>query len=121
MTLLWIFLGALLLMLLAFAGLLRTAKRWISEGLELQHGGIETTGLVIAKVQDRTSRFIKYEYSDQFGRRHQRKVMAIPDLWDAIQEQGPISIVYSERRPHISAPKQFLDLMNERRRSSRGG
>jgi hypothetical protein len=121
MNLVWLFLGGVLVILVAFLGLLRVAKRWINEGLELESSGIETTAVVTAKIVDRRSHYIKYQYTDQFGRRHQRKVMALPDIWDSTVEQGPISIVYSEKRPHISAPKQFVELMRERRNLPRRG
>lgn len=41
-----------------------------------------------------------------------------PDAWGAHAEGGPIAVVYSERRPKISAPKYLVDLAH---RKSRGG
>ena len=120
---LWLLLVALLVMVLVFAGLLRVAVRWGRELAELQQYGIEATGTVLEKRESRnrghTNRYIRYEYVDQFGRAHRRKVMATPDAWDAHRENGPITIVYSQRHPKISAPRYLLGVMS-RPRDARG-
>ena len=118
MTLLWIFLACILAGLAAFAKLLWVAVRWGREMIELQEHGVDTQGLVLAKVERRSTRSgagrqIKYEYSDQFGRTHRRKVLVTPDAWEAHQERGPIAVVYSERRPNVSAPKYLMELSRE--------
>ena len=116
MTLLWLFIGIVVLMALTFAGLLRVAARWGREMIELQQYGVEVTGLVLEKREYRSSRkqgrYIRYEYTDQFGRNHRRKVVATSEAWDAHRENGPIPIVYSQRRPNVSAPKYLLGVMS---------
>ena len=119
MTLLWVFLAILLLFLLMFAGVLNVARNWVYQATELQQAGIEATGVIVEKAERRNSRHIRYQYTDQFGKTHQRKVLVLPDQWDVLQEQGPVAIVYSEKRPHISAPKYLLDLARERRSQRR--
>lgn len=116
MLLVWVLLGALLLMLLVFAGLLRVAARWGRELMELQQFGIEATGTVIEKREYRNrghiNRYIRYEYTDQFGKTHRRKVLVTPDAWDTLSEGGSIALVYSQRKPAISAPKYLVGVMS---------
>ena len=94
---------------------LRVAVGWSKELIELRQYGREVTGRVVEKRQTRsrgnTSAWIRYEYADQFGRtRRSRRNIATPDAWDAHAEGGPIAVVYSQRRPMISAPKYLLSL-----------
>lgn len=115
MTLLWIFLGILLVSLVVFAGLLRVAMKWGQEGLELQQYGREVSGVVVEKrsVQRRGARStrIRYEYVDHVGTRHRsRRSLVTPEAWDAHVEGGPIAVVYSQRNPKISLPKYLLGL-----------
>lgn len=119
MTLLWVFLAVVLLFLLMCAGLLYVARNWVHQATELQQAGIETTGVVREKRERRNSRHIRYEYRDQFGRSHRRKVLVLPDEWDSLREDGPIQIVYSEKRPHVSAPEYLVELARERQSQKR--
>src|SRR5688572_3026253 len=114
MTILWIFLGFVLLFGIAAALTLRVAVRWGQEGLELRQYGIEVTGIVVEKRQTRSSRnrstWIRYEYVDQFGKTHRsRRNIVTPDAWDAHGEGGPIAVIYSQRRPNISLPKYLME------------
>ena len=109
---------------LTFFGLLRAAANWGREAIELQQYGVETTGLVIEKRSYRRrgaqSTHIRYEYTDQFGkRRRSRRNLVTPEAWDAHAEGGPIAVVYSPRHPAISLPRYLLDLGGNE--SARGG
>lgn len=120
MTLLWILLAVLLLCLIVFAGLLRVAMRWGHEAAELQQYGVEVSGVVVEKrsIQRRGARstHIRYEYVDQFGKRRRGgRMLVTPEAWDALQEGGPVPVVYSQRRPGVSLPKYLLDLAPRRR------
>ena len=112
---LWAVLGVMFIGVLGFVGVIRTAVRWGKELVELQKFGVDTTGVVLKKVSYNTkggqSRSVKYEYHDQFGAAHTRKVLVTSDAWDALQDGGPIELVYSQRRPKVSAPKYLLDVM----------
>jgi hypothetical protein len=112
---LWAVLGFLFIGVLGFAGLIRTAARWGTELIELQQFGVATTGVVLKKVSYNTkggqSRSVQYEYRDQFGATHTRKVLVTSDAWDALQDGGPIDVIYSPRRPKISAPKYLIEVM----------
>jgi hypothetical protein len=57
------------------------------------------------------SRSVKYEYRDPFGTRQTRKVLVTNDAWETLQDGGPIEIIYSQRRPKVSAPKYLVDVM----------
>ena len=94
---------------------LRVAVGWSKELIELQQYGREVTGRVVEKRQTRsrgnTSAWVRYEYVDQFGKtRRSRRNIVTPEAWDAHTEGGPIAVVYSQRRPMISAPKYLLNL-----------
>ena len=98
-----------------FVGLLRVAAKWGTEALELQQHGVDVTGRVLEKRSYRRrgvmSSHIRYEYTDQFGRRHRsRRTLVTPEAWEAHDEGGPIAVVYSPRRPAISLPRYLLDL-----------
>jgi hypothetical protein len=120
---LWTFLAVLLFAVLAclaiFIGLLRVARRWGEEAIELQRHGIEVTGTVIEKRSYRSRRqqstHIRYEYVDQFGKRHRsRRNLVTPEAWNAHHEGGSIQVIYSVRRPAISLPKYLIDLAPEK-------
>lgn len=115
MTLLWILLAFVLVMGVAFALTLRVALNWGNELLELKQFGVDGTGRVVEKRRTRqrggASTWIRYEYVDQFGKTHRsRRNLVTPEAWDAHTEGGPISIVYSQRRPKVSFPKYLLDV-----------
>lgn len=100
---------------IAAALTLRVAVGWGRELIELQRYGREVTGRVVERRQTRrrgnTSAWIRYDYVDQFGRtRRSRRNIVTLEAWDAHTKGGPIAIVYSERRPKISAPKYLTDL-----------
>jgi hypothetical protein len=113
--LIWIALGTILIAVLAFTALIRTAVRWGNQLVELKQFGVETSGTVLRKISYKTkaghSRSVTYEYRDQFGAAHTRRVLAPPDAWDSLQEGGAIDIVYSQRRPTVSAPKYLVGVM----------
>ena len=115
MTLFWFVLITVLFFALVLARLLATAVRWGREFKELEAAGVETTGVVTRKVQFSSrggrSRYIRYEYRDQFGQTHSRKVVAIGDAWETHHEGGPIAIIYSQRTPRISAAKFLYEPM----------
>ena len=115
MTLAWIVIGFVLVVAFVFWRLLMTTARWGREMLELQEHGIEATGVVLKKVTSRArgghSRYIRYEYVDRVGARHGRKVLVTDEAWDTLEEGSPIAVVYSERRPDVSAPQYLLGAM----------
>jgi hypothetical protein len=124
-TLLWIFLIAVLVVVGAGVGLLRTAVRWSHELKELEQYGVETTGTVDRKITYNTkggrSRYIRYAYTDQFGKRHTRKTIVLGDAWDQYQEGGPIPVVYSQRTPRVSAAKYVYESMSKAIREKQVG
>lgn len=98
----------------AFLATLRVAVRWGREFMELQQYGVATTGIVVDKKSESRrgarSSYIRYEYTDPFGRKHRRKVLVTPDAWESHQEGGPIEVIYSQRTPKISAPKYLIEV-----------
>jgi hypothetical protein len=113
MHLFWVAFALIVLGAFAFIGLIRKAIRWGNELVELQQFGVETTGTVLRKIsyhaKSGPSRFVQYEYRDQFGVPHTRRVVASEDVWEKLQEGGAIEVIYSQRRPKVSAPKYLMD------------
>ena len=102
-------------MAIALALTLRVAVNWSKDAVELQEHGVETKGRVTEKRQTRrrgvTSTWIRYAYTDETGASHRSgRNLVTPEAWTTHEEGGPIAIVYSRRRPKISAPKYLLDL-----------
>jgi hypothetical protein len=110
----WLALVPIVAGALLFIGAIRVAIRWGNEFAELQQFGVETTGTVLKKsafnAKPGPARFLRYEYRDQFGVPHSRKVPVTQAVWETLQEGGPIEIVYSQRRPKVSAPKYLMDV-----------
>ena len=94
MTLFWIFLISILVIVGAGVRLLMTAVRWSHELTELERYGVETTGTVDRKISYHTrgggrSRYIRYAYTDQFGKRHTRKTIVLGDTWEQSRRGAP--------------------------------
>lgn len=107
--------GFAVVMALAFALALRTAVTWSREVVELERDGVRVTGRVVEKRRQRsrgaTSAWIRYTYVDRLGRGHRsRRNLVTPDAWEGLTEGGPIAVVYSSRRPQVSAPEYLLAL-----------
>jgi len=95
----------------------------VREALDLKHlvelGGeerIETEAIVIEKKEElggirRTvrKRYLRYEYRDGFGAVHRRRAEVPEEIWREAREGGPLLVVYSPRRPGVSAPRAVLD------------
>lgn len=116
MGVVWFLLIALLIVIAVGVGLLRTAVRWGHELKELEQHGVETTGTVLRKISYHTrgggrSRYIRYGYTDQFGKQHSRKTIVLGDAWERYQEGGAIPVVYSQRTPRVSAAKYVYETM----------
>ena len=84
--------------------------------------GVETTGQVVAKLRhiharrkgsQRPSLRIHYAYRDAAGGEHEHRSLVTDSFWNEHVESGPIAIVYSKSRPHISAPKHLVELSRE--------
>ena len=98
----------------------RVAVKWTHEALELEQYGVAATGRVTEKRRRRQrhawSTWIRYEYIDAMGQTHRsRRYLVTPEAWESHVEGGPIDIVYSQRRPRISAPKYLLALKTQGR------
>lgn len=72
--------------------------------------GVPANGVVARKLRFRSNRFIlRYAYRDDTGRVHTHKSHVTREVWDAHEEGGAITVVYSRSRPEISAPKYLVD------------
>jgi hypothetical protein len=112
----WITIALAVVLLCAaiFVSLLRVAASWGRDAIELRQHGVEVTGTVVEKRSYNTRRsastHIRYEYTDQFGKRHRsRRNLVTREAWERHAEGGPIAVVYSQRRPHVSLPRYLLD------------
>lgn len=106
--------GFVVVMAIAAALALRTAMTWSRELVELERSGVRVRGRVIEKrrehrVRSGTSAWIRYTYVDRSGRTHRsRRNLVTPEAWERLSEGGAIDIVYSSRRPRVSAPEYLL-------------
>ena len=83
---------------------------------QLLADGVDSTGTVVRKLRFHTrgrTHYIRYEYVDQFGRTHSHKSAVEEDVYNSVEEGQPFPIVYSQSKPHISAPKYLIDLSRE--------
>lgn len=87
---------------------------------QLVEDGVDATGTVTAKIEHptasgskRSSRRIAYEYQDAAGQTHRHVSLITSDFWNAHAEGGPIDIVYSRSRPHVSAPRHLVELSRQ--------
>ena len=80
--------------------------------------GVEITGRVVAKLRhhhvrrkgsQRDSVRIHYAYRDAAGGEHEHRSLVTDSFWNEHVEGGPIAIVYSKSRPHVSAPKHLVE------------
>lgn len=81
----------------------------------LAEDGLEATGFVVRKQTfsgrgGRTYR-LRYRYVDQMGREHSHRSVVDDDVYKRYNEGDPFPIVYSRSKPHISAPKDVVDLV----------
>jgi hypothetical protein len=56
-----------------------------------------------------SARRVRYEYVDQFGRTHSHRSTVPDDVYRSCEEGGPFPVVYSQSRPHVSAPKYLVE------------
>jgi hypothetical protein len=85
----------------------------IRRGLQLKQlagDGVEAAGTVTRKltfrgrgISQRTYRVL-YSYTDEFGSPHRAKTGVSKAVFDDLEEGGPIAIMYSRSRPHVSGP-----------------
>lgn len=80
----------------------------------LLEDGIETTGTVVQKLTfgGRSGggvRRIRYEYVDRLGRSYSHRSTVPDDVYQSCEEGGPFPVVYSQSKPHVSAPKYLVE------------
>lgn len=76
--------------------------------------GVETTGTVVQKLTFRRKtgtgvHRIRYQYVDQVGRTQCHRSTVPEDVFRSCEEGGPFPVVYSQSKPHISAPKYLVE------------
>ncbi|MDZ4404138.1 DUF3592 domain-containing protein [Prosthecobacter sp.] len=82
---------------------------------ELCEHGVETTGQIVekrvVKAGKSTSKQWKivYRYTDSAGATHSHTSVVSIEAYQNHEEGGPIQVVYSAKRPVISAPKYLVD------------
>lgn len=81
---------------------------------ELCDHGVETTAIVAEKRSYRPSsgsrRFkLVYRYTDSAGTSHSHTSIVTDTIYDQHDEGGPIQVVYSSRKPAISAPLYLVE------------
>lgn len=109
----------LLVVVLVFGGVIYLAVSRSLEMKELTESGIEANGTVTEKKSLPNSRSstrknkIAYTYTDQQGQAHASATFLPYDEYDKYQVGGPIDIVYSSKRPSVSAPLYYVALARQ--------
>ncbi|HET7618173.1 MAG TPA: DUF3592 domain-containing protein [Vicinamibacterales bacterium] len=96
---------------LFMVGLIVFALRRGLQMKQLAADGVEATGTVTRKLKfsggatatQRTYRVL-YTYTDEYGRNYKAKTGVSKDVFDSLQEGGPIAIMYSRSKPGVSGP-----------------
>lgn len=104
----------LLIPLLFVAGVIVLVVR---RGLQMKllvKDGVETTGTIVRMVTFRShtrtgAHRIRYRYVDEWGRTHSNRSTVPEDVYRSCTEGGPLVVVYSRSKPHISAPKYLVE------------
>ena len=83
---------------------------------ELVQSGVETQAVIESKRAVKPSKGsgrhqykIVYRYTDSSDNTHSRTTVTTSELYDQYDEGQPFPIVYSSKRPHISARKDEVD------------
>lgn len=106
--------NCLIIPLLIVGGMIVLAVRRGFQVKQLLEDGIETTGRVVKKQTFSGSKGgrvcrIRYEYVDQMGKTHAHRSAVPEDVYASHEEGSPFPIVYSQSKPHISAPKYLVE------------
>jgi hypothetical protein len=89
----------------------------VSRGLQMRElcdHGIETSGTVTSKRrtrvrQGRTEK-LAYQYTDRVGQSHRHTSVVSMSVYQGHAEGQAIQVVYSSKRPQISAPLYLVEL-----------
>jgi hypothetical protein len=92
-------------------GLIVFAVRRGLQMKQLAADGVEATATVTRKLKfssqgtatQRQYRVL-YTYTDEYGRNYKAKTGVSKDVFDSLQEGGPIAIMYSRSKPGVSGP-----------------
>lgn len=109
----------ILVVILAFVGIIYLAVSRTLEMKELATNGIDVTAIVTEKKSLPNTRSstrrnkIAYTYNDKQGQTHAGVTQLGFDEYDTYQVGGPIEITYSAKRPHVSGPRYYVDMARE--------
>ena len=107
------------LVALIFGGIIFLAVRRGLEMKELVEQGVETQGTVINKRSVTAPRAssrqqkLAYRYTDSQGGSHEHTSIMTYGDYDQYEVGQPIAVVYSAKRPGVSAAKFMVDLARE--------
>jgi hypothetical protein len=82
----------------------------------LANEGMETKGTVIRKAKFSTGviRYqIKYEYSDNFGRKYHNTIWVSGELYDKLEIGDPVDIVFLPSEPSVSGLLSDVELARQ--------
>ena len=106
---------ALLVPVLIVAGIIFLA---VKRGLEMKalcEDGVEVTAQVVEKRSVRNSNSssrqqkLVYRYTDSAGKAHEHTSVMPGDVYMKYNEGGEVPVVYSAKKPSVSAPKYLVD------------
>lgn len=106
---------ALLVPVLILAGIVFILVKRGLEMKELSEHGIETVGRIVNKRSVKSSssssrrQKLVYRYTDTSGAAHEHTSVVPSEVYHAHEEGGTIPVVYSPKKPAVSAPKYLVD------------
>lgn len=110
----------LLVLALVIGGLVFVVVKRGMEMTELAAHGVDVKGTVIdkrsipaARSSTRKQKLV-YAYTDTQGATHQHTSVVTYDTYDRYQVGDPIDIVYSSKRPAVSAMKEMIDFARKK-------
>ena len=106
---------ALLVPVLIVGGIVFLAAKRGLQMKELCEHGVEVTAQVLEKRSVRNSNSssrqqkLVYRYTDSTGTIHEHTSVMPGAVYESYDEGGDIAVVYSAKRPSVSAPKYLVD------------
>lgn len=110
----WLSLGAVFIILIMLLVANRGAQLKLLVG-----DGVDATGTVVRqrrrnpKSHQSTNHYLRYEYTDASGARHEGSLKAAREFWADHPEGATIEIVYSRSKPSVSAARFLVEQARE--------
>ena len=83
----------------------------------LAHEGVAIEGTIIKKFRQpgsgTTAPYLRYKYTTPTGERYENKIAVDEDVWQGHEVGDAIELVYTPKRPSVSAAKYMVNLSRQ--------